>query len=215
MDIKKISLTFKLEQVCNDILTKCFVVSQNLQDEAQKDIRANIESPDATETQSIINRAITEAIGNLKIACQRYLTVGRTKDNNNLERIVKGVKSWTYTENKSAGNWTETVKTTLYDGSEPKTETKTVSSPGEDREELLYDEVTFDLEIPNWNIAVTDGLKSHMHRYIVDYVMSQFLTDQYSDAASRYAESVTTDYGNVQRDLLSRDNYTHRRPSWT
>lgn len=215
MDIKNISLTFSLEQVCNDILTKCYLVSKGLQDDAQKDIRADIESPDATETQSIINRSITEAVGNLKIACQRYLTVGRTTDNNNLERIIKGTKSWAYTENKGAGNWTETITTFLYDGSGEITETKTVTAPGETKEVLLYEEITLNLAIPNWNIAVTDGLKSHMHRYIVDYVMSQFLSDQYSDAAGRYGESVKADYGNIQSDLLSRDHYTHRRPSWT
>lgn len=215
MEIKNISLTFSLEQVCNDILTKCYLVSKGLVDEAQKDIRADIESPDATETQSIINRSITEAVGNLKIACQRYLTVGRTTDNNNLERIIKGTKSYAYTENKGTHQWTETITTSLYDGSEDKTETKTVTAPGETKTELIYEEVALNLEIPNWNIAVTDGLKNHMHRYLVDYVMSQFLSDQYPDAAARYAESVKTDYGNVQSDLLSRDHYTHRRPSWT
>ena len=80
---------------------------------------------------------------------------------------------------------------------------------------MEYEVVTLNLEIPNFNIAVTDGLKSHMHRYIVDYVMSQFLADQYADKASQYAESVGADYGNIQSDLLSRDNYIHRRPSWT
>lgn len=215
MEIKNITLTFNLEQVCNDVLTKCYLVGQGLQDEAQKDIRASIESPDATETQSIINRSITEAVGNIKIACQRYLTVGRTTDNNNLERIIKGTKSYSYTENKGTHQWTETITTSFFDDSGDKTVTNTVAAPGETRTELIYEEVTLNLEIPNWNIAVTDGLKSHMHRYMVDYVMSQFLSDQYPDAAGRYAESVTADYGNVQRDLLSRDHYTHRRPSWT
>lgn len=178
MEIKKITINLDLGQVCNDVLAKCYQVSLNLQDDAQKDIRANIESPDSTETKSIINRSITEAVGNLKIACQRYLTTGRTVDNNNLERIVKS---------------------------------KSVYGD----EVMEYEVVTLNLEIPNFNIAVTDGLKSHMHRYIVDYVMSQFLADQYADKASQYAESVGADYGNIQSDLLSRDNYIHRRASWT
>lgn len=214
METKNINLTFDLGQVCNDVLTKCFVVSQGLQDEAQKDIRANIESPDAAETQSIINRSVTEAVGNIKIACQRYLTMGRTSDNNKLERIVKGTKAYSYVPQEKTGKVLEHIVTNIY-GQEPVIEDNEVSYESTAREEILYEEVSFHLEIPNWNIAVTDGLKNHMHRYLVDYVMSQFLSDQYPDAANRYAESVNTDYRNIQSDLLSRDSYTHRRPSWT
>jgi len=212
MEVKKIKLEFDLGQVCNDVLAKCYQVSLNLQDDAQKDIRANIESPDSTETKSIINRSITEAIGNIKIACQRYLTTGRTEDNNNLERIVNCLKKYAYTDNHD-GSWTLVVTTTR-DGKD-EDETSVVQEKGEDHEEMVYEKVVLNLEIPNFNIAVTDGLKSHMHRYIVDYVMSQFLADQYADMAGKYAESVGADYGNIQSDLLSRDNYIHRRPSWT
>ncbi len=212
MDKKEITLKFDLGQVCNDILARCYVVSQSLVDDAQKDIRAAIESPDAKETQSIINRAVTEAFGNLKIAAQRYLTVGRTEDNNNLERLVNRVNSYSYIDNKN-GTWTEVVKVTK-DG-EVSEETTIVTKKGEERDETIYEVVTLVLYIPNWNIAVTDGLKSHMHRYIVDYVMSQFLQDQYADKAGQYAQRVADDYGNIQSDLLSRDNYTMRRPSFS
>lgn len=212
MEIKKIDLSFDLGQVCSDILAKCYQVSLSLQDDAKKDIRANIEAPDSNETKSIINRSITEAVGNIKIACQRYLMTGRTEDSNNLERIVKGSRKYTYTDNKN-NTWTEVVTTTI-DGEDSETST-IVNKAGEDREEIIYETVTLNLEIPNFNVAVTDGMKSHMHRYIVDYVMSQFLADQYGDMAGKYAESVGADYGNIQSDLLSRDSYIHRRPSWT
>jgi len=212
MDKKEITLKFDLGQVCNDILARCYVVSQSLVEDAQKDIRAAIESPDAKETQSIINRAVTEAFGNLKIAAQRYLTVGRTEDNNNLERLVNRVNLYSYIDNKN-GTWTEVVKVTK-DG-EVSEETTIVTKKGEERDETIYEVVTLVLYIPNWNIAVTDGLKSHMHRYIVDYVMSQFLQDQYADKAGQYAQRVADDYGNIQSDLLSRDNYTMRRPSFS
>ena len=212
MDKKEITLKFDLGQVCNDILARCYVVSQSLVEDAQKDIRAAIESPDAKETQSIINRAVTEAFGNLKIAAQRYLTVGRTEDNNNLERLVNRVNSYSYIDNKN-GTWTEVVKVTK-DG-EVSEETTIVTKKGEERDETIYEVVSLVLYIPNWNIAVTDGLKSHMHRYIVDYVMSQFLQDQYADKAGQYAQRVADDYGNIQSDLLSRDNYTMRRPSFS
>jgi len=212
MDRKLITLNFGMEQVCNDVLARCYVVSQGMVDEAQKDIRANIESPDSDETRSIINRAVTEAIGNIKLAAQRYLTTGRVEDNNNLERLVKGTRKYAYTDNKN-GTWTEVV-TTIIDGEENET-TATVNKAGKDREENIYETVTLKLEIPNWNVAVTDALKSHCHRYIVDYVMSQFLMDQFADKAGTYGESATADYNNIKSDLLSRDNYTLRRPSFT
>ena len=212
MDRKLITLNFSMEQVCNDVLARCYVVSQGLVDDAQKDIRATIESPDSDETRSIINRAVTEAIGNIKLAAQRYLTTGRVEDNNNLERLVKGTRKYAYTDNKN-GTWTEVV-TTIIDGEETE-ETATVNKKGKDREETIYETVTLKLEIPNWNVAVTDALKSHMHRYIVDYVMNQFLMDQFADKAGSYGESATADYNNIKSDLLSRDNYTLRRPSFT
>lgn len=212
MDRKLITLNLSMEQVCNDVLARCYVVSQGIVDEAQKDIRANIESPDSDETRSIINRAVTEAIGNIKLAAQRYLTTGRVEDNNNLERLVKGTRKYAYTDNKN-GTWTEVVTTTI-DGEESET-TATVNKAGKDREENIYETVTLKLEIPNWNVAVTDALKSHCHRYIVDYVMSQFLMDQFADKAGTYGESATADYNNIKSDLLSRDNYTLRRPSFT
>lgn len=212
MDRKLITLNFSMEQVCNDVLARCYVVSQGMVDEAQKDIRANIESPDSDETRSIINRAVTEAIANIKLAAQRYQTTGRVEDNNNLERLVKGIRKYAYTDNKN-GTWTEVV-TTIIDGEENEA-TATVNKAGKDREETIYETVTLKLEIPNWNVAVTDALKSHCHRYIVDYVMSQFLMDQFADKAGTYGESATADYNNIKSDLLSRDNYTLRRPSFT
>lgn len=212
MDRKLITLNFSMEQVCNDVLARCYVVSQGMVDEAQKDIRANIESPDSDETRSIINRAVTEAIANIKLAAQRYQTTGRVEDNNNLERLVNGIRKYAYTDNKN-GTWTEVV-TTIIDGEENET-TTTVNKAGKDREETIYETVTLKLEIPNWNVAVTDALKSHCHRYIVDYVMSQFLMDQFADKAGTYGESATADYNNIKSDLLSRDNYTLRRPSFT
>mgnify|MGYP001601924813 FL=1 len=212
MDIKNISLEFDMGQVCNDVLVKCFVISQSLMDEAQQEIKASIQSPDAPETRSIINRAVTEAIGNLKVAAQRYLTTGRTEDNNSLERLVAGIKEYSYADNGD-GTWTEIVTITK-DGNQ-NDETRIVYERGKERADLEYEKVNFLLEIPNWNIAMTDPLKNHMHKYIVDYVMGQFLADQYGDKAAEYEKKASADYKNVMTDLTSRDNYTKRKPSWT
>lgn len=212
MDIKNISLEFDMGQVCNDVLVKCFVISQSLMDEAQQEIKASIQSPDAPETRSIINRAVTEALGNLKVAAQRYLTTGRTEDNNSLERLVAGIKEYSYSDNGD-GTWTEIVTITK-DGNQ-NDETRIVYERGKERADLEYEKVNFLLEIPNWNIAMTDPLKNHMHKYIVDYVMGQFLADQYGDKAAEYEKKASADYTNVKTDLTSRDNYTKRKPSFT
>ena len=126
---------------------------------------------------------------------------------------MKGTRKYVYTDNKN-GTWTEVVTTSII-GQEDEEVTSTVTKAGNDREESIYETVTLKLEIPNWNVAVTDALKSHCHRYIVDYVMSQFLMDQFADKAGTYGESATADYNNIKSDLLSRDNYTLRRPSFT
>lgn len=175
-NIKTINLTFDLGQVANDILTKCNLISQTIKEEAMEDIRANVQEPDSPETRSIINRAVTEAFGHVKKACQRYLKVGRTSDNNNLERIV---------------------------------------ASGSSASSITYEKVTLQLEIPNFNVAVTDALKSDIHLYVVDYTMGRFLQDQVTDKASEYAALANErDYPNIRRDLNARERFNMRKPSW-
>lgn len=184
---KEILLTFDLEQVCNDLLAKCYLVSQSIRDKALEDIKASISTPDSQETRSIICRAITEAFGKTKVACQRYLTVGRTADSNILERLVKGV---TYTKDQ-AGNDTDEV------------------------DQIIYEKVMLKLSIPNFNIAVTDHLKSSIHKYVVDYVTWRFLQDQHSDKAAEYkALADGDDYSDIVSDLNARESYSFRRASW-
>lgn len=188
MEKKKISLSFDLEQVCNDILAKCNLVSMSIRDVALEDIKANVQEPDNPETRSIICRAVTEAFGKVKVASQRYLTVGRTTDNNTLERLVSGV---TYVKDSSGKDTDEVDK-------------------------LIYEKVSMTLEIPNFNTAVTDHLKSMIHKFVVDYVMGRFLQDQVSDKAKEYKELADgEDYANIISDLNARERFTMRKPSWT
>ena len=182
----QITLTFSLEQVCNDILAKCNLISKGMKDEAMADIRADIASPDSDETRSIICRAVTEAFGNLKIAAQRWLTTGRTTDNNNLERLVASV---TYVQ--EGGQDTDEVDT------------------------ITYENVVLSMAIPNFNTAVTDGMKSHMHKYVVNYVMGRFLQDQYADKAAEYTkEAAETDYPQIVSDLNAREEFGKRKPTF-
>lgn len=199
MNKKRIELTFDLEQVCNDVLAKCNLISESIKEAGLEDIKANVAEPDNPETRSIINRAVTEAFGRVKVACQRYLTVGRTEDNNQLERLVKSV---TYAKKPievedDNGNVTEE----LVDSDEIAT--------------IEYEQVLLVLEIPNFNLAVTDDLKSSIHKFVVDYVMSRFLQDQVADKAAEYKELADgEDYRKIVSDLNCRDRYTMRRPSF-
>ena len=178
---KKITLTFDLGEVINDILAQCNLIAQSIKDAAMDDIRANIQEPDNPETRGISCRAVTEAFGQVKVACQRYLDKGRDTDNNDLERLVAS------SENDSDGNVTSVV----------------------------YEKIKIELLIPNFNTAVTDHLKSMIHKFVVDYVMERFLQDQVADKAAEYKKlAVEEDYPNIISDLNSRERYTMRVPSF-
>ena len=184
---KNIKLTFDLEQVANDILAKCNLISISIRDEAMEDIRANVQEPDNPETRSIINRAVTEAFGNVKAMCQRYLKTGRTIDNNDLERMVASV---TYTTD-GQGNPTDVIDT------------------------ITYETVLLDLYIPNFNVSVTDALKSDIHKYVVDYTMGRFLQDQLADKAAEYKGLADgEDRDAIIRHLNARERFNMRKPSW-
>ncbi|MBR0166151.1 MAG: hypothetical protein IJQ13_04655 [Prevotella sp.] len=186
MNETKIVLNFDLEQVCNDVLTKCNLISVGLKDEALEDIRANIQEPDNPETRSIINRAITEAFGDVKSFCQRYLKTGRTVDNNMLERIIRDV---VYTRD-SGGHATDTV------------------------DHYVYETITLELFIPNFNVSVTDALKSAIHGFVRDYTMASFLDDQLPDKAAEYHVKTAEGHKMITKLLNSREKFTARKPSW-
>lgn len=192
MNEKKITLTFDLEQVANDILTKCNLISTSIRDEALADIRANVMEPDNPELRSIINRSVTEAFGEVKKACQRYLKVGRDTDNNLLERMVSSI---TYQRDEN-DQLTDEI------------------------DAITYEEVELELYIPNFNVSVTDVLKSHIHRYVVDYTLGQFLQDQVPDKAAEYAdkadgpENKNSDMRKIRNDLTARERFNLRKPSW-
>nr|WP_298672933.1 hypothetical protein [uncultured Prevotella sp.] len=179
--INPITLTFDLGEVTSDILAKCNLISQSIHDQAQDDIKANVNEPDSPETRSIICRAITEAFGKVKVACQRYLSTGRSTDTNALERLVAS------TTTDSSGNITA----------------------------ITYETIVLSLIIPNFNSAVTDHLKSAIHKYVVDYTMYRFLQDQVADKAKEYKDLADNeDYKDIISDLNAREKYTMRHPSF-
>ena len=186
-NVRNINLQFDLGQILNDVLAKCNLISSGIKDENQADIRATIMAPDSPETRSIINRSLTEAFGNVKKACRRYLKTGRTSDNNMLERMVSSV---TYVVNEQ-GEATDEIDT------------------------ITYETVQLNLYIPNFNVSVTDALKSSIHKYVVDYIMGRFLQDQHADKAGEYATlAEEKDYPQIISNLNSPERFNVRKPSW-
>lgn len=110
---KKVEITIDLGEVCNDILADSNLISQTILDTALADIRANVQSPDGSETLSIVCRSVTEAIDKLKAVAQRYMTTGRTEDDNTLERLgteTNGVTTYEKVELELAiPNWNTAV----------------------------------------------------------------------------------------------------------
>ena len=178
---KLIAIEIRLEQTLNDILAECNLIGKNMGEEASAQLQADIKSPDNPETRSILCRAHTEAFGNVKLACHRYITMGRVEDDNRLERLVSSV------DTDQQGNVTA----------------------------VHYETVTLELKIPDFNVAVTDALKNHIHKYIVDYVMWRFLQNQADVKCAEYKKlAEEDDYPAIEHDLTIRDRFTSRKPHW-
>lgn len=232
MNEKKISLTFSLEEVTNDVLVKCNQISRSIREEAMDDIKASVLEPDNPESRSIINRAVTEAFGEVKVLCQRYLKQGRTIDDNTLERMVRsvtyvkeqakdaqghplfsctvsGVETEVYQENHV---WKDAITGNTVDPDEVPTP---IMVDTDEIDTITYETIPLDLYIPNFNVGVTDHLKSMIHKFVVDYIMARFLQDQLADKAGEYkglAEG--EDRSLIIRDLNARERFNFRKPSW-
>ncbi len=181
---KNITITIDFEQTVHDLLVECNLIGKNMVDAANYELQADIKSPDDPETRSIICRAHTEAIGNVKLACRRYLSVGRDDDDNKLERIAYLLQP-------------------------------TDDGYSSDGNNVRWEDVEFELSIPNFDIAVTDALKNHIHKYVVDYVMWRFLQNQEDNKCGEYKKlAEEEDYPNIVKDLSCRDRFVRRTASF-
>lgn len=174
MQTETIQISINLGEVCDDIISACNLISKQLGTEVDAEVRADVKSPDSNETRGIICRAVTEAIGQVKYAAQRYLRVGRKEDTNTLERLGH-----------------EAIV--------------------DEEKRAVYETQVFVLEIPNFNLAVTDALKSAIHKYIVDYTLYRFLQNQVSGKAEEYKVLASDeDMPDIVSKLNARNNY-HRK----
>ena len=218
---KLITIDIHLEQTVHDLLVECNLIGKNAVDAANYELQADIMTPDDAQTKSIICRAHTEAFGNVKLACRRYMLAGRTEDENKLERLVSSVYKVCTKDNSG----TITTYTPFMDNGVVKWHTVTGTTPGSDVTSLpagvvetdevglvVYETVELAMNIPNFDTAVTDALKNHIHKYIVDYVMWRFLQNQADEKCAEYKKLADEeDYPNIEHDLTCRDRFIKRR----
>ena len=232
MDVN-VNIDIKLEQTLNDLLVECNLIGKNMVDKANQQLQSEIMNPDDSETKSIICRAHTEAIGNVKLACRRYLTTGRVSDTNTLERLYDSVTFYQKRVKKIISGTTQWVNVFIYDGEEVYKYGDTVKKVSDDTiiagvsaselttqanggvATITYATVPLNLLIPNWDTAVTDALKNHIHKYIVDYVMWRFLQNQADDKCAEYKKLADEeDYPNIENDLTCRDRFIRRQAAF-
>lgn len=58
-----------------------------------------------------------------------------------------------------------------------------------------------------FNPGMTETIKSHAHKLMVDYTISQVLKDQYAEKANEYAQQFALDKENLRKSLISRLAY--------
>lgn len=92
---------------------------------------------------------------------------------------------------------------------------KDITTDSDGNEEITYESVVIALEIENFNTAVTDHLKSSIHKYVVDWCMYRFLQDQLADKAGEYKGLADgEDSSNIIHDLNMRENFNRRKATW-
>lgn len=87
-ELMKISIYLNRKEIVNDVIAKSNIIGRSLvKDPQTEELAGEIMTPDSEETKPLIARALTEAFGEVKRICQKYLIYGRLTDDNRLEKI--------------------------------------------------------------------------------------------------------------------------------
>lgn len=249
---KEIYIELLKKQIVNDITVQCNLIGRTMQkSDETAEAASEIMSPDDEYTKPIVARAMTEAFGEVKRVCQRYLIAGRDTDDNRLERINEmDKKEETVTASASGTEGTygmtatmpyiirvecsEPVKVKTSSGKElgdalglaqfeytPTAANEKLSIVGDNsaKVEITYFYGDFgsykiDLLMPsNFNISMTETIKSCAHRMIVDYTMKSVLANQLADKAQEYAALFKGDSDGLRDALRARVMLMGRRPT--
>ena len=247
-----IDIDLSRKEIVNDVIVQCNTIGRALARNTEtEELASDIMTPDDDQTKPTVARALTEAFGEVKRTCQRYLLYGRYTDDNRLERIDESSR---YEESLEAGNLTTDCKYHLLTGIKYRISTTadmdtdikimdnegTVLARGGRNITLDYTPVRMDeyltitarvtvnitvnyswgdfgtyelrLEMPaNFNIGMTETIKTCAHRMMTDYVMAAVLQNQLAEKANEYASRFTNDQEALKKALIARNGY--RRPT--
>lgn len=84
----EITITLRRKEIVDDVLVKCNMIARSLIRKPEtEELGDDLMTPDDAQTKPVVARALTEAFGEVKRVCQRYLRYGRYTDDNRLEKI--------------------------------------------------------------------------------------------------------------------------------
>lgn len=79
-----------------------------------------------------------------------------------------------------------------------------------------FGELDLYLEMPaSFNIGMTESIKSHSHRMIVDHIMFLIMFNQYPEKAGLYKDRFTTDIEGLRQALQARTAFGRHAEDWS
>lgn len=248
MKEKPVLICLHKKQIMIDIQVECSVIGRTLQRSPDTEEQGgDIISVDDELTKPIVARALTEAFGEVKRVCQRYLIMGRDVDDNRLERIDE-TNTLTETVSNGKGSYDLLPGTPYVIGVEADQPVTLISATGRVigkvngngkvnftpwtagciTLETTAQEVkltygfgkygTFELELTmpgNFNLAMTETMKSCAHRMIVDYAMHAILLNQWPEKSAVYRERVNVDADGLRYALQARTRFCRHANDWS
>lgn len=86
--MKNVTLTLNRGEIMSDIVSAAHIVGRRLSAPGQEEKASDIQTPEEGPDKYVVARAMAEALANARKECARYLSSGRTEDNNSLEDIT-------------------------------------------------------------------------------------------------------------------------------
>lgn len=86
--MREITITLKREEIMSDVVSTAYVVGRRLNVAGNEEKASDIQTPEEGADKYIVARSLSEGLSALRKECGRYLTTGRTTDDNTLEDIA-------------------------------------------------------------------------------------------------------------------------------
>lgn len=85
--MKTITITLKREEIMADVVNAAHVTGRRLNVAGSEEKASDIQTPDEGADKYIVARAMGEGLSAVRKECGRYLSTGRTTDDNQLEDV--------------------------------------------------------------------------------------------------------------------------------